>query len=246
MTEPTARVPEEPAYTAADLARDTRRNNWYHLRQLVLVVLEGLVTLFPLVGVYESLENGDDGEAVFYALFLLVMSVATLNRALQLRRHVRSTANADLARAVYDAMITAPERNTEPGPTSWAYQPLLDLAEVEHALAELLDLLEADGLGVREARKSAADAAAIIRTLGERLLSVERAREVARSAQAHGLTEHIRTLHGRMEARLTAYRGLLVAAGAAVAALAEGGPDLTEAADHLTGVAEALRQFPGR
>src|SRR5829696_2726012 len=125
--------------------------------------------------------------------------------------------------------------------------PLDRLATRERALAGLLVHL---GSAADEPRAVAADAAAALRELGDRIAAVDRARRGAAPASAAGLGTAVTGLVGQLEAGIAGYDALVVAAADAVAAsatLRAGDPvlllRLTEATDSLAGLAEGLHEI---
>ncbi|PPK67497.1 hypothetical protein CLV40_107161 [Actinokineospora auranticolor] len=131
-----------------------------------------------------------------------------------------------------------PAEPAGPPESSLAHQPLRELADSESALAELLDLLVADGIDVAEVRSTAKSAAASVRALADRLVVLERAQSAA-----DGLSTSVRTLHEKITGQIAAYRQLLVTVGDAVTASAVGGPDLSDETDRMAALASALRDL---
>jgi len=125
---------------------------------------------------------------------------------------------------------------------------LLDrLAERERALAGLLTHLGEAG---REPAAVAASAAGALRELGGRLTDVDRARRGATPGGAPPLAAAVTALTARLDAGVTAYDALVVAAAEAVAAEAtlRAGDSLlrarlTEATDSLAGYAAGLHDL---
>jgi hypothetical protein len=153
-------------------------------------------------------------------------------------------------------MAPPPPRRLLPSKFSSAREPLQRLARAETTLHDLLQQLSAQGAGVTvdevsvaEARQTAAQAAAALHQLGERIVAVERARDAAPPAERQELDTAVRQLRAQLDEGIESYRGLIAAAGKAVAARDSGVSGaqaaLTDATDRLAGMASALRELNG-
>ncbi|SDM91718.1 phage shock envelope stress response protein PspM [Allokutzneria albata] len=140
-----------------------------------------------------------------------------------------------------------------PPSSSAARGPMRELAEAEALLADLLTQLATPRNGVPpvplesvgESRAIAAEAAAAIREVAAQLRAVEQARDVAPAEERPGLDAAVaRLLHELVEG-VEGYRGLVAAAGKAVAASTTMRPmhALDDATDRLAGLAAALREL---
>jgi hypothetical protein len=135
---------------------------------------------------------------------------------------------------------------------SAARQPMLDLAEAETALAELLRQLTAMPDGpmapadvIEQAWQTATDTAARLRSVAARLEAVELAAKHAPPREQAALQDGEGSLRLHLDQGLEAYRALIAAAGRVVLA---GTPvvattELVEATESLAGLAEALREL---
>ncbi|SFB46698.1 hypothetical protein SAMN05216266_112224 [Amycolatopsis marina] len=143
-----------------------------------------------------------------------------------------------------------------PPTTSAARQPMERLRESEASLEELLTQLAMPVAGassavpevsVEQARETAGEAAAALRGLAARLQAVERGRDHAPAAERTALDAAVRTLREQLDDGLTGYGELVAAASRAVAASSGGAgsarESLTDATDHLAGLAIALREL---
>lgn len=138
-----------------------------------------------------------------------------------------------------------------PGPKSSARQPMLDLAEAEAGLAELLRQLTdlPDGPVpepvISDAWRTATDTAARLRGVAARLEAVETAAKHAPPRDWAGLEDGAGSLRLHLDQGLDAYRALIGAAGRVVLAgtpvVATG--ELVEATDSLAGLADGLREL---
>jgi hypothetical protein len=227
---------------AAKLERRKRRTSRALTLWIVLAILSALyftaaVTGLVGAGDLSQLAEGIAGVVVFGAL-----GVKSGVRLVGLRRTVLP--------------VSAPGPAPLPPAGSAAREPLERLAEGEASLAELLrQLSRPSSLGttavpevsVADARATAEEAAQALRGLAERLQAVERARNATPVADRGTLDSAVATLREQLDDGLAGYGGLIAAAGHAVAA-SSGGMQaskqaLTDATDHLAGLAMALREL---
>ena len=139
-----------------------------------------------------------------------------------------------------------------PRVTSGARQPVLDLAEAEAALAELLRQLTVmpDGPAapedvIEQAWQTATETATRLRSVAARLEAVELAAKYAPPREQAALEDGAGSLRLHLDQGLEAYRALIAAAGRVVLA---GTPivattELVEATESLAGLAEALHEL---
>jgi hypothetical protein len=226
---------------AAKLARRKRRTSRALTLWIVLAILSALYFTAALTGLIAAgglsqLAEGIAGTVVFTAL-----GVRSGVRLHQLNRTVLPVS-------------TAPPPLPPAG--SVAREPMERLAEGEATLAELLRQLSIPSsvgtmavseVSVADARATAVEAAQAIRGLADRLQAVERARNATPAADRGTLDAAVETLREQLNDGLTGYGGLIAAAGQAVAA-SSGGMQaskqaLTDATDHLAGLAMALREL---
>lgn len=149
-----------------------------------------------------------------------------------------------------------PEAPRKPAPLpasgSLAREPMRELSDAEDALRQLLAELAKGALvppdSVEHARRTGAEAAAALRAVADQLQAVERARDHAPAADRGHLTAGVRALRAQLDDGLDGYRGLVSAAGQALAAAMRAEPrhDLVDATDHLAALAAALRELAPR
>lgn len=147
------------------------------------------------------------------------------------------------------------ERPRLPSRSSATYEPMKRLAQGKASLDELLGQLSAHAAdrpsvpegSVSEARATASDAERALSGLARRIQAIERAREAAPAGERASLDAAVSTLCEQLEDGLESYGSLLAAAGRAVAATGSGLESsqhaLTDATDHLAGMAIALREL---
>lgn len=148
-----------------------------------------------------------------------------------------------------------PERPKLPSRGSATYEPMKRLARGQASLNELLGQLAANSAGgpslpegsVSQARATASDAERALQGLARRIQAIERAREAAPASERASLDAAVRALCEQLDDGLESYGSLLAAAGRAVAAAGSGLETsqraLTDATDHLAGMAIALREL---
>jgi hypothetical protein len=148
--------------------------------------------------------------------------------------------------------VHAEKRFQLPRPKSSALQPMLDLAEAEAGLAELMRRLTEmpDGPAVPshvidQARQTAADTATTLRSIAARLEAVELAVKHSPPQEWAGLEDGAGSLRLHLDQGLDAYRSLIAAAGRVVLASTPvvASAKLVEATESLAGLAEALREL---
>lgn len=147
-----------------------------------------------------------------------------------------------------------PQRLQLPPGRSMAYAPMQRLATSRESLTELLTQLRSRQAGslvpeasVADARSTAADAEQALFALSGRITAIERARDAAPVGERPALDAAVRNLTRQLEDGVESYGKLLAATGHAVAAdgagLQEQQRALTDATDHLAGIAIALREL---
>jgi hypothetical protein len=213
---------------------DRRRTRWAY----TAAGCSGIAVILALTG------GAGTAFAVFVVLAVLsaVTSVRAYGRLRELRRE----------QAALPAAVT-PARAALPGKSSRAYEPMRRLAGAEASLAELLGQLEHDSKhgavpaeSVADARATGAEAAAALRAVAARMATLETAVQHTSGANRAELAASVEDLRGQLEAGIEVYGELIAAAGRVVAA---GTPApthravLTEATDHLAGLAAALREL---
>jgi hypothetical protein len=148
--------------------------------------------------------------------------------------------------------LTAPSvRAPLPARSSAARHPMERLDEAEDTLGELLRQLDSAHLismptsSVDEARATSVEAAAAIRAVSAQLQAVERARDTAPPLSRGPLVEGVRKLRAQLDEGVDGYCVLVAAAGGALAAstAVNHREALSDATDHLAGLASALRDL---
>lgn len=226
---------------AAKLARRKRRTSRALTLWIVLALLSALYFTGALLGVLGAADLSQMAAGVVGTVIFTALGVRSGVRLRQLNRTVLPVS-------------TAPPPLPPAG--SAAREPMERLAENEATLAELLRQLAIPSnvgvtavpqVSVEDARATAAEAAQALRGLAERLQAVERARNATPAADRGTLDSAVGTLREQLNDGLTGYGSLIAAAGQAVAASSDGlqtsKQALTEATDHLAGLAMALREL---
>jgi hypothetical protein len=136
-----------------------------------------------------------------------------------------------------------------PPKSSIGRAPMERLAEAESTLAELLAQIGRGGSipaeSIEHTRRTGADAALVLRRVAAQLHAVERARDHAPPLERGPLADAVRALRIQLDEGVDGYGSLVAAAGRVLAASSLGGPnqELTEATEHLAGLAVALREL---
>ena len=132
---------------------------------------------------------------------------------------------------------------------SLAREPIERLASGESTLAELLNQISRGGSvpaeSIDHTRRTGADAAVVLRRVASQLHAVERARDHSPPLERGPLADAVRALRVQLDEGVDGYGSLVAAAGRVLAASSLGAPnqDLTDATDHLAGLAVALREL---
>ncbi|WP_435543182.1 phage shock envelope stress response protein PspM [Actinopolyspora sp. H202] len=144
-----------------------------------------------------------------------------------------------------------PEPVSLPARESAAHEPMRRLRDAEQGLHLSLSRLS-EHVGqldepVAEARGTAAEVAATLRSVAERLVAVEATVEHAPEAERTQLRADVRRMRAELDDGVERYGALVGAAGRAVAAGRgeQHGPQLRDATDRLAGLASALRELSG-
>ena len=225
--------------------RDRSRLSWFAVLWACVWGGFTLVFLFVAVAQWTGLDPAWDPEVVLGAVATALFTGA-VGAAGVIMAHTRRPRPAPL--------VQPPAARAYPWPClqSSARQPMLDLAEVEGGLAELLRQLTdmPDGPAVPphvldQARATAADTATKLRSVAARLEAVELAIKHAPPREWAGLEDGAGGLRLRLDQGLDAYRTLIAAAGRVVLASTPvvASAQLVEATESLAGLAEALREL---
>jgi len=153
----------------------------------------------------------------------------------------------------YKPAVAAAPTTAIPPKGSAAREPMQRLGEAEMALSQVLDQLSVPSASVppesvTQAQATSAEAATALRAVAAQLVAVEVARDHAPPLERGPLVEGVARLREQLDEGLDGYRSLVAAAGRVVAASSAPGPkqELTEATDHLAGLAVALRELSER
>ncbi|GAB3477367.1 phage shock envelope stress response protein PspM [Amycolatopsis cihanbeyliensis] len=224
---------------AAKLERRKRRTSRALTLWIVLTILSGLAVV-----------AGVTGASTVSGLVLGGVAAAVVFGALGVRAGMRLRT---LNRTELPASTAPPPL---PPSTSVARGPMERLAESEASLTELLTQLAKPPAGVsvtvpevsvEDARATADEAAAALRSLAARIQAIERATENTPATERGQLEAAVHGLVEQLEEGLEEYGSLVAAAGRAVAASSGGAQpakeSLTDATDRLAGLAMALREL---
>jgi len=145
----------------------------------------------------------------------------------------------------------APEPVELPPSGSRAREPMRQLRDAEQSLHTVLGQLRA-GRGVPDeavasSRATADETARALREVAERMRAVEGALPHVAAADRAALESEVDGMAAHLDEGVEGYRGLVAAAGRAVAAsaLPEKRELVQDATDHLAGIAQALRELSG-
>jgi len=223
-----------------------RKRVWAGRWATTWALISAIAVLIAVFGFTGNIDSGDAGieagiTGVAIALITGTFAVRSTRRMVLLKRAAREFERQHPRQAVTTSAM--------PPGSSEAYQPMRKLAEAEDALGKLLAQLTAAATvpaeSVEQARTTGTEAAAVLRGVARQLMAVELAREHAPEDDQSELLAGVRMLRAQLDQGLEGYRGLVAAAGRVVAASSATGPsqDLSDATDHLAGLAVALREL---
>jgi hypothetical protein len=206
-----------------------------------------LVTAICLVYVVAAFSGavGDNESAIVFIIIGLFTGTFAVRAGLRMRGLTR--AQQSLEPGAGDPLVVT--RYALPPKSSLARAPIERLTEAESTLAELLTQISRGASvpaeSVEHTRRTGAEAALILRRVAAQLHAVERARDHAPPLERAPLAEAVHQLRTQLDEGVDAYGSLLAAAGRVLAASTLGAPnqDLTNATDHLAGLALALRDL---
>ena len=224
-------------------ARLARKRAWAG-RWLTLWALITAICIVIAVGSLSGVIDDLDRSAAVMSIIIGLISGTFAARA-GLRMRQLTEARAALAPgAAAPVMVSA-----LPPKGSLAREPMERLAAGESTLAELLAQITRGGSvpaeSVEHTRRTGADAAVVLRRVAAQLRAVERARDHSPPLERGPLADAVRALRVQLDEGVDGYGSLVAAAGRVLAASSMGTPnqDLTEATDHLAGLAVALREL---
>lgn len=206
-----------------------------------------LITAICLVYVVAAFTGavGDNESAIIGIIIGLFTGTFAVRAGLRMRTLTR--AQQALEPGAGDLLVAT--RYALPPKSSLARAPIERLTEAESTLAELLTQISRGASvpaeSVEHTRRTGAEAALILRRVAAQLHAVERARDHAPPLERAPLAEAVHQLRTQLDEGVDAYGSLLAAAGRVLAASSLGAPtqDLTNATDHLAGLALALRDL---
>jgi hypothetical protein len=205
-----------------------------------------LITAICLVFVVAAVTGGLGGGELSTAIPAIVIGLISGTFAVRAGLRMRSLTMAQQALGAAEGLPPTAARFALPPKNSLARQPMEHLAQAESTLAELLTQITRGGCvpadSVEHTRRTGADAALVLRRVAAQLNAVERARDHAPPLERAPLADAVHRLRTQLDEGVDAYRSLLAAAGRVLAASSLGTPnqDLTNATDHLAGLASAL------
>lgn len=243
---------DEQAKIERQRRKVTRKREWasrWLTAWAVITMLCGLL----IVGVLTGAVAEGDLSALFGAIAAtLVTVVITFRSALKLALAKNAVREFE-ATHPRPGLAAAPPPTAMPPKGSAAREPMQRLGEAEKALGQVLAQLSGTaGMpaavpveSVAQAQATSAEAAAALRAVAAQLVAVELARDHAPHLERGPLIEGVARLREQLDEGLDGYRSLVAAAGRVVAASSSPGPkqELTEATDHLAGLAVALREL---
>ena len=247
---------DRPPVRLEDFARVTPRPRLSWFAVLWACVWGGFTLVFVFVAVaqWTHLDPAWDPEMALGAIMtaLLTGSLAVGGVYMARAQHTEPLVEPPTPSSVLPPKIPAERRFRLPRPKSSARQPMLDLAEAEAGLAELIQQLAElpDGPAVPEdvieqAWQTAADTANKLRSVAARLEAVELAVKHAPPRERAALEDGAGSLRLYLDQGLDAYRALIAAAGGVVLASTPvvASAELVEATESLAGLAEALQEL---
>jgi hypothetical protein len=226
-------------------ARLARRRAWAARWLTVWALITAICTLM-MVASFAGVTDDPGHDAAFGAIIIGMISGTLAVRAgLRMRRHGQERAALGAAQepaAVPQQLVS----QALPPKSSLARQPMERLADGESTLAELLSQIARGGSvpaeSVEHTRRTGADAALVLRRFAAQLHAVERARDHAPPLERGPLADAVRSMRVQLDEGVDGYGSLVAAAGRVLAASSLGGTnqDLTDATEHLAGLALAL------
>jgi hypothetical protein len=224
-------------------ARLARKRNWASRWLAVWALVTAICTVFAVAVILGAM--GDASDAVASIVIGLIAGTFAVRSGLRMR------SLGQQAKALGPGEPLAPVAPvwSLPPKSSLARQPMERLSQAESTLAELLTQITRSGAvpidSVDHTRKTGTDAALVLRRVAAQLHAVERARDHAPPLERGPLADAVRSLRVQLDEGVDGYGSLVAAAGRVLAASSMGSrnQELTEATDHLAGLAVALREL---
>lgn len=216
----------------------------------VITMLCGLL----IVGVATGAVSEGEASGLFGAIAAtLITAVITIRAAVRLALRKNAQREFDAQYPKSGVPATPYVSKALPPKGSVAREPMKKLADAEQALDQVLAQLSGragapavvPAESVDQARATSAEAATALRAVAGQLVAVELARDHAPPLERGPLVDGVSRLRDQLDEGLDGYRSLVAAAGRVVAASSSPGPkqELTDATDHLAGLAVALREL---
>lgn len=234
--------------------RLARKRVWAS-RWLTAWALITAICMVLVVGVLTGSVADGEGSAVVGAIVATLIAATIAFRSmlkLVMVKNAQREFDAEHQPAGVAAAVAAPPTALPPKGSA-AREPMQRLADAEKALGQVLaQLAGSAGMpasvpveSVAQARATSGEAATALRAVAAQLVAVELARDHAPPLERGPLVEGVSQLREQLDEGLDGYRSLVAAAGRVVAASSAPGPkqELTEATDHLAGLAVALREL---
>src|SRR6266545_3611584 len=225
-------------------ARLARKRAWAGRWLMVWALVCAICAVLAVANFAGMVGDGDNSGAVASIIIGLIAGTFAVRAGMRMRR-----LSAERA-ALGPGSDPAPVALTAlPPKSSLAREPMERLAAAESTLAELLTQITRGGSvpseSVEHTRRTGAEAALVLRRVAAQLHAVERARDHSPPLERGPLADAVRALRAQLDEGVDGYRSLVAAAGRVLAASSLGTPnqDLTEATEHLAGLAVALREL---
>lgn len=224
--------------------RLARKRAWAGRWATVWALITAICAVLAVAAATGVVGAGDFGNAIPAIIIGLISGTFAVRAGLRMRNLTeaqRALGPGEELRAVTRVAL--------PPKSSLARAPIERLAEAESTLAELLVQIRRGGAvpteSVEHTRRTGAEAALILRRVAAQLHAVERARDHAPPLERAPLADAVHQLRAQLDEGVDGYCSLVAAAGRVLAASSLGAPtqDLTNATDHLAGLALALREL---
>jgi hypothetical protein len=243
-----ARRGDEAARVERQRRKLERRRMWASRWATAWALITVICIVFVVGALTGAIGTDDDpltaASGIAVALVTGTIAVRTTRKMTLIKRAQREFEERHAPATVRPAPTALPPKG------SVAREPMQRLAEAETALGQVLGQLEGTNAAVpaesvAQARTTSAEAANALRAVAAQLAAVELARDHAPPLERGPLIEGVARLREQLDEGLDGYRSLVAAAGRVVAATSAPGPkqELTEATDHLAGLAAALREL---
>jgi hypothetical protein len=226
-------------------ARLARKRAWAGRWLTVWALITAICTVLAVANLTGVMGDGAPGGAVASIIIGLISGTFAIRSGL--RMHRLSVERAALGPG--SGPVAVASTFALPPKGSLAREPIERLAAGESTLAELLAQITRGGSvpaeSVEHTRRTGADAARVLRRVAAQLHAVERARDHSPPLEGGPLADAVRALRVQLDEGVDGYGSLVAAAGRVLAASSMSTPnqDLTEATDHLAGLAVALREL---